>query len=130
MTFAITGIYAAVLGIMFIVLRLNVVIARAKSEISIMHGDNMILAEKIRRFGNFIEVVPHALILLGIVESFGASSTILHAIGALLLIGRILHVFGLDHKNGKNPLRIASGLLTTLSFALASGYILWSSFGG
>ena len=130
MTFAITGIYAAILGIMFIVLRINVVITRAKSGISIMHGDNMMLAEKVRRFGNFIEVVPHALILLAIAESFEASGAFLHTIGGLLLISRILHVFGLDHENSKNPLRIASGLTTTISFALASGYILWRSFGG
>ncbi len=129
MTLAITGIYAAILGIMFIALRVNVIIERARTGISIMHQDNMVLAEKIRRFGNFIEVVPHALILMGIVESFGASDVWLHAIGGLLLVSRVLHPIGLDHRNGNNVLRIASGMLTSLSFAAAIIYILWSSFG-
>lgn len=129
MSLAITGIYAAVLGIMFIALRVNVIIERAKSGISIMHQDNMVLAEKIRRFGNFVEVVPHALILMGIAETFGASPAWLHAIGGLLLVSRVLHPFGLDHANGKNTLRIVSGMATTLSFAIAIIFVLWASFG-
>lgn len=129
MTLAITGIYAAILGIMFVALRVNVIIERAKSDISIMHQDNMVLAEKIRRFGNFVEVVPHALILMAIVETFGASALWLHAIGGLLLISRLLHPFGLDHTNGKNTLRIVSGMATTFSFATAIVFILWASFG-
>ena len=130
MSLAITGIYAAVLGIMFIALRVNVIIERARSGISIMHQDNMVLAEKMRRFGNFIEVVPHALILMGIAETFGASPTWLHAIGGLLLLSRVIHPLGLDHANGKNPLRILSGLATTFAFATAIVFILWASFGG
>ncbi|MCF6320593.1 MAG: MAPEG family protein [Rhizobiaceae bacterium] len=130
MTLAITGIYAAILGIMFVVLRINVTIERAKTGISIMHQDNMVLAEKMRRFGNFIETVPFALVLLAIVETTGASTAILHSVGALLLASRLLHPFGLNAENGKNPLRIVSGLMTTLSFAIASGYILWTGFGG
>jgi uncharacterized membrane protein YecN with MAPEG domain len=129
MTLAITGIYAAILGIMFIALRVNVIIERAKSGISIMHQDNMVLAEKIRRFGNFIEVVPHALILMGIVETFGASALWLHAIGGLLLASRVLHPIGLDHTNGKNTLRIVSGMLTSVSFVVAIVFIFWASFG-
>jgi len=130
MTLATTGIYAAILGIMFIVLRINVTIERAKTGISIMHRDNMVLAEKMRRFGNFIETVPFSLILLAIVETTGASTTILHAVGGLLLASRVLHPFGLNSENGKNPLRIVSGLMTSLSFAIASGFIFWSGFGG
>ncbi len=130
MTLVITGIYAAVLGVMFIALRTNVIIERAKSGISILHQDNMVLAEKIRRFGNFVEVVPHALILMGIVESFGASATWLHVIGGLLLASRLLHPISLDHNNGKNPLRIVSGIMTSLSFVTAIVFILWASFAG
>ena len=130
MTLAITGIYAAILGIMFVALRVNVIIERAKSGISIMHGDNMALAEKIRKFGNFIEVVPHALILLAITEAFGASSIWLHIIGGTLIASRILHPIGLDHTNGKNPIRIVSGMLTSISFVVAIVFILWSSFSG
>jgi len=130
MTLVVTGIYAAVLGIIFIVLRINVTIERAKTGISIMHQDNMVLAEKMRRFGNFIETVPFALILLAIIETAGASTTILHGVGGLLVASRLLHPFGLNSENGKNPLRIISGLMTTLAFAISSGYILWSAFGG
>jgi uncharacterized membrane protein YecN with MAPEG domain len=121
MTLTITGIYAAVLGVLFVVLRTNVIIERAKTGISILHQDNVVLAEKIRRFGNFTEVVPLALILLAVSENSGVPIYMLHAIGGALLISRILHPFGLDAQNGKNPLRILSGILTSLAFVIAIG---------
>lgn len=121
MILTITGIYAAILGVLFIILRTVVIIERAKSGISIMYQDNMVLAEKIRRFGNFTEVVPLALILLAISEISGVPNYLLHGIGGALLISRILHPFGLDAENGKNPLRILSGVLTSLAFVMAIG---------
>lgn len=128
MTLIITGIYAAALGVMFILLRTMVIVERAKSGISIYHDDNILLAEKIRRFGNFTEVVPHALILLAIAESFGASTLVLHGIGGLLLASRLLHPFGLSASNGKNPLRIVSGIMTSLSFVIAIVFIALQTF--
>jgi len=121
MTLTITGIYAAVLGILFVILRTLVIIERAKTGISIMHEDNMVLAEKIRRFGNFTEVVPLALILLAISEVSGVPAYLLHMIGTALLISRLVHPFGLNARNGKNPLRILSGLLTSAAFVIAIG---------
>jgi len=130
MIFAVTGFYAAILGMMFVVLRVYVTIERAKTGISILHGDNIVLAEKMRRFGNFIETVPFALILLAMVETAGASTALLHGVGAMLVASRALHPFGLTNENGKTVLRIVSGLLTIAVFALASGYILWAGFSG
>lgn len=127
MTMTITGVYAAVLGILLITLRFNVIIERAKSNISILHEGNVVLAEKIRRFGNFVEVVPHALVLLAIVEFSGAPLWVVHGIGGALLVSRVLHPFGLDAGNVRNPIRIASGLLTTIAFVIAIIYIIWST---
>jgi hypothetical protein len=44
---------------------------------------------------NFIETVPMALFVLIIMEVSGASSTWLHALGLMLVLGRIVHYLGL-----------------------------------
>ena len=128
MVFTITPIYAALLGLLFIILRTIVTIERAKSGISILTQDNMVLAEKVRRFGNFIETVPFVIILMAFVESFSAPTMVLHLIGSLLLISRLLHPIGLDHTKGAHPLRIASGMATLVSVLICVVYLLWRSF--
>ena len=67
MTLALTGLYASALALWAAWLGAQVSIMRAKTNISILHGENMELAEKMRRHGNFIETVPIALILMAIV---------------------------------------------------------------
>jgi uncharacterized protein len=126
MTFHITSLYASVLGLMMIGLSLAVSIKRGKTGIAILHGDNMDLAITIRRFGNFIEVVPFGLLLLGLMEAAGASSILVHLSGALLLVSRIVHPFGLTLANPKHPLRIVGGVLAKLSALVAIGFLLWT----
>ena len=95
-----------------------------------MHcGDNLVLARKIRIFGNFIEVVPHALILMAIVEAMGGRAEMLHAIGGLLVLSRVLLPFGLNPENGKTFARIAAGITATLSMGISIGFIFWRYLG-
>ncbi len=129
MIFEISGLYAAILGVFFIFFRTLVVVERAKTGISMHYGDNMVLARKIRVFGNFIEVVPHALILLAIAEAAGGKAEMLHASGALLLLSRVLLPLGLNPDNGKTFPRIAAGITATLSMVISIGYILWQYIG-
>ena len=129
MTFEITGLYAAILGVLFIFFRTLVVVERAKTGISMHFGDNMVLARKIRVFGNFIEVVPHALILLAIAETMGANAEMLHLVGALLVLSRVLLPLGLNPENGKTFARIAAGVTATISMGISIVFILWQYFG-
>lgn len=126
MTLTITAFYASALAVILIYLRTVVTIERAKSGISILHQDNMALAEKIRRHGNFIENVPHSLILLGLIEIMAAPTLMLHLVGGLLLASRILHPFGLTTEKAAHPLRIFSGVLGTISMLFAVGFIFWN----
>jgi uncharacterized membrane protein YecN with MAPEG domain len=126
MTLHITSLYASVLGLMMIGLSLAVSIKRGKTGIAILHGDNMDLAITMRRYGNFIEVVPFGLLLLALMEAGGASSTLVHLSGALLLVSRILHPFGLIVTNPKHPLRIVGGVLAQISALIAIAFLVWT----
>ena len=73
MPIEITGLYACALALIMIVLGARVSIMRAKTDIPLLHGDNIALVERIRQHANFTENVPMALILMGIVEASGGS---------------------------------------------------------
>lgn len=126
MTLELTGLYACALALWAGWLGASVSIMRAKTGISILHGEDMALAEKIRKHGNFTEVVPLALILMAIVELNGASTTWLHAIGGLLLVSRLVHPFGIKHDNPQEILRGIGSGGTSLSMVLSIIFIVWT----
>ena len=69
---------------------------RARTGVSI--GADASNAEQLlafRRHGNFIEWAPIFLILLGVLEVNGSSTTTLHAMGGVFVVARILHATGL-----------------------------------
>jgi uncharacterized membrane protein YecN with MAPEG domain len=129
MTFQITSVYAAVLGLVAILLSFQVIQMRTQTKVSLLDGDNNALRERIRRHGNFIEYVPLALILMACAEAGGATFTLLHAIGGILLISRLIHPFGIKHDNASAPARIIGASGTQIAMLLAVGLIGWQRWG-
>ena len=123
----ITALYAGLLAIYGIWLSFQAGSMRGKTGISILHGDNMELAEKIRRHGNFIEYVPMALILIGVLEINGASPTFLHMLGVVLFLVRVAHAKGLHHDNIAHPLRAVGAGGTALVTVVAALAAIWMS---
>lgn len=105
MSLKITTLYVLPLGLIWFALWLGVSSARSELNCSIGDAGNAALLQKIRRHGNFIEWVPFALVLMILAEAQGTGALWLHAAGALLLIGRIAHPFGLAIDNAGHPLR-------------------------
>ncbi|WP_136658176.1 MAPEG family protein [Nitratireductor sp. XY-223] len=124
MPFEITGIYASLLAIVMIFLSTRVSILRAQTDIPMLHGENVQLAEWIRRHGNFTENAPMGLILMAIVEASGASVLLLNVIGGTLLVGRIAHPFGIAAKDENKVARGAGALLTAASMLICVVFIL------
>lgn len=122
MTFPISSLYATLLAVVFLALFIHVSAARAKLGLSIGDGGHIDLHERMRRHGNFVEWVPIVMILMLLAEARGTSASWLHAAGALLVVGRLLHPFGLKASVPTHPLRIAGNsgaLLATLILAVA-----------
>jgi uncharacterized protein len=121
----ITAFYAGLLALIVIALGAAIGQMRARTGISILHGDNMELATRIRRHGNFTESVPFALILLGFLELNGASPGLLHGLGIALVLARIAHPIGLQHDNVRNPLRGIGAGGTILVTLIAAVMLIW-----
>lgn len=95
---------------------LNMWIARRVGQVRMAHkvsvgdGGNEALARRMRAHANFVEYTPFFLILLALIELARGSELWLWGVGVLYIVGRILHVFGME---GKNRLRTI-GILVTM----------------
>ena len=123
---SVTPFYIALLGILFLPFTLRVGLYRVKNNISIGDGQDDELIKRNRGQGNFIETVPLAVMLILLMELLGASSTWLHALGVLLVGGRILHYLGIT---GLGPFICRPiGMFATLSiYLIAPAWILINS---
>ena len=102
----IPALYALPLAAIYLVLWFRVTQMRAGLGLSIGDHGNVALHERIRQHGNFVEWVPMVLILMILAESTGTGGIYLHAAGALLVLGRLAHPFGLKANRPTHVLRI------------------------
>ena len=100
MSLSITGFYAGLLALLFIVLSINVIRMRLKFKVGTGDGEQEPLIKAIRVHGNFIEYVPLTLILLAAFEFSGGNALWLHILGGALFVSRILHAMGLTKSLG------------------------------
>lgn len=112
MLLPVTGLYAALLGLLVIVLVLRVVAKRWKHRIGVGDGGEKSLLLAIRAHGNAIETIPIALILLAALELNKGSAQTLHIFGIALVLGRLLHALGISRTSKVNPGRFLGTVLT------------------
>jgi hypothetical protein len=120
----ITGLYAALLSLILLFLWSRVSAARMKNGIALGDGDDPELTYRIRRHANFVEHVPLALILFAVIERGGSRPAILHALGATLVVARVLHPLGIGAIKTPNPLRAAGAGGTFLVILVAAAVAL------
>lgn len=91
----VTPLYAGLLVLLFLVLSLRVIRARSAG-IWLGDGGDKNLLRVIRGHANFAEYVPLALVLMAILESSRFSIYLLHALGIVLVVARVLHGYALS----------------------------------
>lgn len=110
----VTSIYAAVAALLVLVLALRVVLKRRQQAIGLGDGGNADLQQCIRVHGNALENLPLALLLLLLLELQGIPAAWLHALGASLIVARVLHAWGFSRRKGVSFGRFFGTLLTWL----------------
>ena len=108
----ITALYAALLGLLVLVLAVRVVQGRWSNRIGLGDGGQADMTRRIRVHANLVETVPVALILLLLLELTGAGATWLHGFGIALVVGRLLHAWGLSRHGGTSFGRMVGTVLT------------------
>ena len=89
---------------------------RSKDKIGIGTGGNDLLERRMRAQLNFIEQTPLTLLGVGLIEAAGKGGMWLAPLGAIFLLGRVAHGFGMDgnFKPGR-----AIGMVTGFALQLA-----------
>jgi uncharacterized membrane protein YecN with MAPEG domain len=78
----------------------------------------------IRAHANFAQHAPLAVLLIGFAESIGTSRIFIHALGAVLVVARLLSAQGLLSAEGPTFGRQSGAALTVLVLLAASVLIL------
>lgn len=125
---SITLVFVAILTLFQIPITIAVGLKRLKTDIHFMDGGNEDLMWRMRAHGNFTETVPIALIALAGAELLGTPTSILWALGALLLAGRILH-YGIVRRYGWANGRAGGMAMTMASMGGSALCILAGSLG-
>ncbi|HWI85386.1 MAG TPA: MAPEG family protein [Sphingomonas sp.] len=120
MLLPITLTISAAAAILNIWLGLRCARVRAAKKIFLGSGDDPTMLAKMRAQANFVEYTLFVLILLALLEHAIGSKTWLWAAGIAYLLGRIVHVFGLD-RPGLNWMRgVGIGVTIVVTLALAA----------
>lgn len=120
----ITALYAAILALIFVYLSRRIIKIRRKVKSAIGDAGDEQLKRAIRAHANFIEYVPLALLLFAFLEFQHAPAILIHLLGILLVIGRIVHAYGLSQIKEDYRYRIV-GTVITLNIILASAILIF-----
>jgi uncharacterized membrane protein YecN with MAPEG domain len=125
----VTPLYAGILTIWFVVLSLRVTSIRHHG---VRFGDNgdVEIARVIRAQANFAEYVPLALLMMGFLEASRYSIYLLHALGIVLVIARLLHGIALSFGRARGVGRFVGTALTIAVLLLEAALCLYQGLRG
>lgn len=125
---ATTALYGGILGLVYLVLTVNVIRYRFSLKVNLGDGGHEPLNLAIRAHANFAEYVPLTLLLIGLCEALLTRQLIVHLLGGGLLLGRILHGWGLARAGGETPGRKYGMLLTMVVLFAAAAFAIAAHF--
>ena len=96
---------------------------RSQAKIGVGTGGNDLLERRMRAQLNFIEQAPLTLLGVGLIEAAGKGGLWLAPLGAVFLIGRVAHGFGMDgnFKAGR-PIGMITGFALQLAVIVVGVY--------
>lgn len=122
----ITPLYAGLLALWFLVLSYRVVQQRGHGGVSLGDGGDAEMLRRIRGHGNFAEYVPLILLLMLVLEAGGTTPRwLLHAMGATLLLARLLHGIALSFVADFRFGRFWGTLLTFILLLIGGLLCVW-----
>lgn len=110
----IAGFYVALAALLVLALAVRVMLLRNSRGVGLGTGGDADLERAIRTHANAVEYLPIALLLLVLLAIEQTRPGLLHLFGIVLIVGRVLHVFGLSTGSGRSFGRAAGTGLTVL----------------
>jgi uncharacterized membrane protein YecN with MAPEG domain len=119
------ALWAGLSLVLLLVLSMLVTSQRRKHKVEIGDGGVPALNQAIRAFGNAAEHVPAAMAGLALLALVNAPPLLIHPIGLILFVGRVLHAFGLSRSTGTSMARVAGALATWISYVAMAAALLF-----
>ena len=112
---------------LILLLVLSVLVTRQRRRHGVPIGDGGVpqLMRAIRAFGNATEYVPTAIAGLAILGTLSAPGILVHALGGLLFIGRLLHALGLSVSTAATWPRAVGTVATWIAYLTAGTVLLF-----
>ena len=92
---AITPIYTVFLVIILLFISFYTIVRRYKMRVALGAGDDLTLTRCMRAQANFCEYSPFFILMLGMAELVAVAPWALHLMGAIFVIGRVLHAYSI-----------------------------------
>lgn len=118
--------YAAILALIFVALSFRALLLRRRKGFAIGMSDDPELIRATRVHSNFAEYVPLSLILFYFLEARTTDPIVIHILCIALIIGRLVHAYGVSQVNENFRLRVAGMFLTLGALISASIRLLVS----
>lgn len=131
---AMSALHAAALWsglsiLLLVFLSFRTIFARRSLKVSFGDGGNADLTARSRAFGNASEYIPAGLIILALLALAGFQPVWIHAMGGTLLLGRVLHAWGLVQTKQPAFGRVSGMVLTHLALITGAGALIACAFG-
>ena len=99
--------------------------ARAKAKVWVGDGGDDGLIRRMRAQANFIEQTPLTLILFALVEAAARGTVVLPWLGAVFMLGRVAHTFGMDASPERGGFKAGRpiGMMTSLAVQIWLGVL-------
>lgn len=112
---------------LLLLLVLSGLVVRQRQRHRVMIGDEGVpeLLRARRAFGNATEYVPAGVGALAVLALVGAPAAVVHGVGAVLFVGRLLHGWGISTSAGPTIGRTVGTLMTWLAFLFSGALLLF-----
>ena len=120
MPFLVTPLYAGLFGLLAVALGYRVTTFRRRFRAAFGDAGDKRFNRAVRGHANFAGRVPFGLVLLLVIELLRAPPILLHAVGLMLLVGRLLHAWGVSQEPETIAFRSAGTILTASAVGTAS----------
>jgi uncharacterized membrane protein YecN with MAPEG domain len=114
----ISPFYGGLLALLTVYLSFRVSVARRTAKVSIGDAGDKDLVKAIRVHSNSVEYIPLGIVLLVLLELQETLPWQMHLAGGALVLGRVLHAYGLGSNPQVVPARLMGMYLTHGAIAL------------
>ena len=124
----VTPAYGAVFALVFVALSVRTLRLRREFRVAVGYGNEPRLERSARVHANFAEYVPLCLLLIYFVEIQSAAKIWVHVLCIVLLVGRLVHAYGVSQLREDLRFRVTGMALTFTVAICASIAILLDYF--